>query len=104
MNESKVRPIDYRVIVRPDEVEERTKGGIILPPGTREADRLRQEKGTLVAKGDSAFDEGWSDYEREQLVPDARVLVCAYAGTSFKVENVMYRLCNDKDITALLEE
>jgi len=104
MNKSKVRPIDYRVVVRPDEIEEISKGGIILPPGTRERDRLKQEKGTLIAKGDAAFEDGWSEYEQGQLIPDARVLLCAYAGTSFKVDGVMYRLCNDKDITALLEE
>lgn len=104
MNKSGVRPVDYRVIVEADKIDEVTSGGIILPRETRENDRLRQERGTLVAKGDFAFNEGWSEYERGVLKPGARVLMCAYAGTSFKKDDVTYRLCNDKDITAILEE
>ncbi len=99
----KIAPIGTKVLIKVDDIEETTRGGIYLPPGARENAKFKQEKGTLVAKGDTAFKE-LSEFEQKSLKPGARVLMCAYAGTNFKHNNQMYRLCNDKDITAILEE
>jgi hypothetical protein len=43
------KPLEFNVVIELDPVEEKTAGGIILPPSTKEADKLACEEGTLVA-------------------------------------------------------
>lgn len=46
-----LRPLDDRVIVRQDEANDKSKGGILLPDSAREKPR----KGTVVAVGPGKF-------------------------------------------------
>ena len=51
------RPMEFNVVVELDPVEEKTKGGIILPTEKVERDKLAFEEGTLVAASPFAFSE-----------------------------------------------
>lgn len=96
------KPVEYRVLIAPEETETVTKGGIILPDN--EADRMQhaQTKGVLVARGGKAFGD-WPLEEIEVLEPGARVIYAKYAGTTVKgADGVEYRLVNDKDISAVV--
>ena len=43
----KINPLDDRVVVRPNEAEETTAGGIVLPDAAKE----KQQRGTVIAVG-----------------------------------------------------
>ena len=43
----KINPLDDRVVVRPNEAEETTAGGIVLPDAAKE----KQQRGTVLAVG-----------------------------------------------------
>ena len=101
-NKSGIQPIEYRVLVRLDTVEEQTSSGIIIPKAALESIQFAQEKGTLIAFGEKAFE----DFpEKEQLKPGVRVMMSKYAGVKVKgVDRVEYQLSNDKDVTAILRK
>jgi chaperonin GroES len=50
----KIQPIGNRVLVKPDEIEERTSGGLVLPPSASE--EQRPETGTVVKLGKGKID------------------------------------------------
>lgn len=97
----KIRPTEYRCLIRLDPVESKTIGGIILPDESRDRNQMAQTEATLVAKGGNAF-EDWGDPIPKE---GDRVLVAKYAGDRPKTGDLgdLHRLCNDKDITAILE-
>jgi len=92
------QPIMYRLKVKPDAVEEVSKGGIIMTPQVTDRDKAATVTGTIVGIGPSAF-EG-ADVVR---IGD-RVLYAKYGGLIHREENEEYRLMNDSDIIAVDRE
>ena len=106
MNNSGVQPLDLRVLVKPDAVEERSKGGIILPEAVKDVEKFACQKGTLVAVGENAWEEaaGRSVNVRKPA-PGDRVMVGKYAGVRIKgLDGEDYVLMNDEDVVGRLEE
>lgn len=106
-NESGIRPIEYKVLIKPDPVEEKTSGGIIITDELREREQQAQVKGTLIAWGGKAFShkDMWSDDERSSLFIGSRVFFNKFDGlVVFGADDEEYRLCNDKDIGAIIEK
>ena len=101
INQSGMQPVEYKVLVFPDKIEEKTKGGIILPDEAREKEEWAQVKATLVAIGGNAF-ENWSP---PLPSPGQRVYVAKYAGFRVRgADGEMYQLVNDKDVAAIIFE
>lgn len=107
-NDSGIRPLEFFVVVELDPQERKTPGGIILPDSTSERDELATQEGTLVAASPHAFTyaEGWPEGTVPQ--PGQRVLFKKYAGALHKREvngvKRTWRLLNDKDLIAIVEQ
>lgn len=97
-------PVEYRVLIATEIVEEKTKGGIFLPDTVKEVDQLAAVRGRLVAIGGMAGSLIWPDTHRKPQPGDV-VLYARYAGTPFDgPDGISYRLMHDKDISAVIEE
>lgn len=101
-NESGLRPCGLKVLVLPDEIEEKTVGGIIITQQTRENESFAVESGVLVAKGGGAFTD-WpnSSDQWPGEVPQVgdRVVISKYAGLVYDgADGKKYRFLNDTDI------
>lgn len=95
-----IRPVEYRVLVRPDETERKSAGGIIIPDAPADRQEHAQTRGTLVAKGALAFE----DWGADALDEGARVIFAKFAGVVIKgADGHEYRLITDKDISARIE-
>jgi chaperonin GroES len=104
-NTSGVEPLDMRVLVRPDPVEERTVGGIILPDQAIEQQKYATVKGTLIATGSNAWCEAKSARGFVAPVPGARVMIAKYGGVVLKGDDgEEYRMMNDEDVVGVLKE
>lgn len=95
-----ITPAGHRVLLRPDSVEEKTAGGIILASSTRERDQQATMRGEVVAVGENAwkaFDDGkpWAN------VGD-RVIYRKYGGEIVKDGDIEYRVVNDEDILCIV--
>lgn len=105
MNTSGIQPLDMRVLVKPDPVEAKTAGGIIIPESTKEMQRFATVKATLITVGVNAWAEARSHPAFTAPAPGDRVLIAKYGGVELKGDDgAEYRILNDEDITALLVE
>lgn len=103
-NESKIHPTEFNVLVLPKAVDERTKGGIILPDESKEREQFAQLEGTLVEASPLAFTyhDGTVPMFNPPKAGD-QVLFAKYAGAVVKGKDGRdYRLIKDKDLTAVL--
>lgn len=105
MNPSGILPLDLRVLVRIDPPESVTAGGIIIPDSTKEMQKSAAVKGTLIASGGNAFREAEASGRCKAPEVGERVMVSKYGGVVVKGrDGEEYRLLNDEDVIAQLEE
>ena len=98
-NPSGLNPVEFKILVKKDKVEDRTKGGIYIPIGALEQKEMKQEQATIIAVGGNAF-EDWVG--RIPKVGD-RVYIGKYSGYQVKgIDKEKYQLLNDKDIAAVI--
>lgn len=90
-----ITPTIHRILVKPDDVSEKTEGGIYLPQDVQERKRMASVMGTVVAQGRTV----WKTHtvKPETKVGD-RVGFAKYSGTEFEHDGTQYRLLNDEDI------
>jgi chaperonin GroES len=96
-------PLLHTILIKPDEVETKTTGGIIIPDMVTDKERKAVEYGTVITVGPRAF----IDYGRDPTILKGgdRVSFARYSGKVIKdVDNVEYVLVNDIDILAKVEE
>ncbi|MFO7168559.1 MAG: co-chaperone GroES [Chloroflexota bacterium] len=96
----RIRPLADRVVVKPVEREEKTKGGIYLPDT---ATKERPMEGTVLAVGEGRLDENGKRVPMHVKVGD-KVLFAKYSGTEYKVDDVEYLILSEKDILGIIEE
>ena len=102
-NLSGIKPTEYKILVLPDKVEEKTVGGIIRPQTSRDRDQHAATTGTLVAISPLAFsfEDHPSDWKPK---PGDHVIYQKYIGSEIEgKDGETYRLINDRDIYGILE-
>jgi chaperonin GroES len=92
-----LKPLADRVIVKPMEAEEKTKGGIILPDTAKE----KPIEGTIVAVGPGKITEDGKQVKMEVKEGD-KVLYGKYSGTEVTVEGEEYLIMRESDIFAII--
>ncbi len=101
-NDSGITPLGHRVLVKPENVEETTKSGIIIAIGSgRDREQMSQVMGTVVAVGNTC----WKDQaEAEWAKPGDFIMFGKYSGlTTIGKDDVEYRLISDLDVVAKLD-
>lgn len=102
-NTSGFTPLDVRVLVRPDVVEEKI-GSIFVPEQHKEREQMAQIRGTLVAAGVNAWGEAKANPDFTAPEPGTRVLIAKYGGIVVDgADGAKYRVMNDVDVTAVIE-
>ena len=93
----KLIPLADRVVVKPVEVEETTKSGIILTAAAKEKPAFSE----VVAVGPGGNVEG-NEITMYVHVGD-KVLITRYGGTEVKLDGVEYTIVRQSDILAVVE-
>jgi chaperonin GroES len=97
MTKINLKPLADRVIIKPSEAEEKTKGGIILPDTAKE----KPIEGTVVAIGPGKVSDDGKLVKPEVKVGD-KVLYGKYSGTEVTVEGEEYLIMRESDIFAII--
>ncbi len=97
MADLKLKPLADRVIVKPMEAEEQTKGGIILPDTAKE----KPVEGTVVAAGPGRVSDEGKAIAMEIKKGD-KVLYGKYSGSEVTVEGEDYLIMRESDIFAII--
>ena len=93
----KLQPLADRVIVKPMEQEEVSKGGIILPDTAKE----KPQKGEVIAVGPGRLDDSGKRVSPEVKKGD-KVIYQKYAGTELKQDKDEYLILRESDILAII--
>jgi chaperonin GroES len=93
----KINPLDDRVVVRPNQAEETTAGGIVLPDAAKE----KQQRGTVLAVGPGRLLDSGERSAISVKVGD-QVLFGKYGGTEIEVDGEEVKILRESDILAKL--
>lgn len=91
-----IKPLSDRVLVQPDNAEETTASGIIIPDSAKE----KPQRGTVVAVGPGKVENGT---KVEMSVSEGdKVLYGKYAGTEVTVDGTDYLIMRESDIVGIV--
>ena len=93
----KLKPLSDRVVVKPEEAEEKTASGIILPDTAKEKPQL----GKVVAVGKGKVSDAGNVIIMDIKVND-KVLYGKYSGTEITFEGNELLIMRESDILAIL--
>ena len=93
-----LKPLADRLVVEPNEQEEVTAGGIILPETAKE----KPQQGKVIAAGPGRTDDEGKRVAMEVKVGD-RVLYAKYSGTEIKLDGKKVLILRESDILAVVE-
>ena len=93
----KIIPLADRVVIKTVEVEETTKGGLILTGSAKEKPQVCE----VIAVGPGGVVDG--NEVKMVVKPGDKVVVAKYAGTEVKVEDVEYSIVRQSEILAIVE-
>lgn len=97
MNRSGITPLEFNVLIEVEKVEERTKGGLILPQTEAERMQWAETRGRIIAKSPAAFE----DFPPVDV--GSTVIFAKHVGMLVKGEDGNeYKLVKDKDILAVV--
>jgi chaperonin GroES len=92
-----VKPLGDRVLVKPVEVSEESKGGIIIPDTAKE----KPQEGVVIALGTGKLDDDGKVIPFNVKKGD-KILLPKYGGTEIKIEDVEYQIVREDDILAVI--
>ena len=92
MNEEVMIPLSDRVIVKVDEAETMTKGGIIIPDAAKEIPL----KGVVVAVGPGSYYNG--EYEPMGITVGEKVVFNKFAGKEYEHNGEEFKVMRIQDI------
>jgi chaperonin GroES len=94
----RITPLEDRLVVKPDEADQVTKGGILLPDVAKE----RPMRGTVIAAGPGRRTELTGVLVPTEVKVGQRVLFARYQGEVIKSGDAEYRILREKDVSAVL--
>jgi chaperonin GroES len=96
----RIRPLGDRVVVKPADREEKTKGGIYLPDT---ASKERPMEGTILSVGEGRLDDNGRRVPMNVKEGD-KVLFAKYSATEYKVDEIEYLILSEKDILGVIQD
>ncbi len=91
----KLKPLADRIVVRPLEKEEVTRGGIVLPDTVKE----KPQEGEVVAVGPGRLSDEGKRVAMEVKVGDI-VIYAKYGGTEIKIDDEKLMILREGDVLA----
>jgi len=94
-----INPLDDRVLIKPQEAEEKTASGIYLPEGAKE----KPQHGNIVAAGPGKLNDDGSRNALTVKKGDT-VLYGKYAGTEIDVDGVIHMIMRESELLGVMEK
>ncbi|HOV29644.1 MAG TPA: co-chaperone GroES [Candidatus Dojkabacteria bacterium] len=94
----KIKPLGKKVLVKPDKLEEKTAGGLVLPPSSTEGEK--PETGVIIKLGEGTIKGKKITFDVK--VGD-RVYFKKYSPDEIEVDSEKYFILDSDDILAILE-
>ncbi len=95
MAKLRIRPLDDRIVVKPEEAESTTAGGIVLPDSAKE----KPQRGTVLAVGPGRLLDSGNRGTLSVDVGDV-VIYGKYGGNEVEVDGEDVKILRESDILA----
>lgn len=92
-----LKPLFDRVVLKDAEMEETTKGGLILTSSAKE----KPQYAYIVAVGPGGVVDGKEIHMQVEV--GQKVVYSKYAGTEIKIDSEEYKIVRQSDILAIVE-
>jgi chaperonin GroES len=92
-----IRPLEDRILVRPEEGEETTASGIVIPDTAKE----KPQEGTVLAVGPGKRSDTGELIPMDVKEGD-RVIYSKYGGTEIKIEGEELLILSARDVLAVV--
>ena len=92
-----IKPLEDRILVRPEESEETTVSGIVIPDTAKE----KPQEGTVLAVGPGRYTDSGQLIPLEVQAGD-RVIYSKYGGTEIKLEGEELLILSGRDVLAVV--
>lgn len=96
--QSKLVPIEDRIIVKKEDAEEKTAGGILLPDSAKD----KPQQGVIIAVGPGKRDDKGNLHAIDYLSEGDKVIYPKYSGTEVKVNGEEFLILKASDVLAKL--
>ena len=93
-----LKPLGDRLVVEPQEKEEVTASGLVLP----ETDKEKPQQGTVIAIGPGRRDDDGKRVPMDVAEGDT-VLYAKYAGTEIKLDGKKVLILKESDVLAIVQ-
>lgn len=90
-------PVGHRILLKPDEVGEKTEGGIIIPPSLQDRMQLSEVICTVITMGPSCYNDPSHGKEPWCKVGD-RVHIVKHSAVLVVVNGEDHFVINDEDV------
>lgn len=94
----------HKVMLAVAQLEEKTKGGIILPQDTKDREELASILGYVVRLGSDCYKEEDKFPGGPYCQEGDWVLFRSYSGIRFKIDETDFRIVDDDSILAVVED
>ena len=98
-------PMNWKILIQPNEIKTQTAGGILLPDKVKENEQFLTAHGVVCAIGELAYrDRNTGEKWKQDKTPQISDIVTygKYAGQKIVVQNVRFILLNDDEITSII--
>ena len=95
----KLVPLDDRVVVKPQEAEEKTAGGIVLPDTAKEKPMM----GKIIAVGSGKLLDNGKRVGLSVKKNDV-VIYGKYSGSDVEIEGKEYKILYEREILGIVEK
>ncbi len=92
-----LKPLDDRIVVKPNEAEQTTASGLVIPDTAKE----KPQEGKVLATGPGRIDDNGNRVPLDVSVDDV-VIFSKYGGTEVKYDGQDLLLLNARDILAVV--
>ena len=94
-----IRPLEDRILVKPEEGEETTVSGIVIPDTAKE----KPQEGTVLAVGPGKRSDTTGELIQVDVKEGDRVMYSKYGGTEIKVDGEELLILREDDILAIMD-
>src|SRR5918999_4358091 len=92
-----LKPLEDRILIRPEEGEETTASGIVIPDTAKE----KPQEGTVLAVGPGKRSET-GDLIPMEVKEGDKIIYSKYGGTEIKVDGEELLILSARDVLAIL--
>ena len=93
-----IKPLEYRIVVKPLDAEQTTASGLVIPDTAKE----KPQEGEVLSVGPGRFDDAGAKRIPLDVKVGDTVLYSKYGGTEVKYSGEEYLILSARDVLAVV--